>query len=69
MGSRVSVVEKRLDEAHESLLRLDRLGDKALLHTDEIKNINQKVAELSALLGVEERVSGRLQVAQVSLLC
>lgn len=65
MGSRVSVVEKRLDEAQELLIGVDRLRDKTLVHTDDMKTLNRKVAELSALLGVEERVNGLVKVTQV----
>lgn len=65
MGSRVSVVEKRLDETQELLIGVDRLRDKTLVHTDDMKTLNRKVAELSALLGVEERVNGLVKDTQV----
>lgn len=66
MGSRVSVVEKRLDETQESLLKVERLRDKALAHTDQMKKLTQKVTELSALLGVEGRVKGLVEDTQVT---
>lgn len=67
MGSRVSVVEKRLDETSESLRTVDRVKDKLLQHSVDIKALNQKVVDLSDLLGVEDRFRHFVQVTKVSL--
>lgn len=67
MGSRVSVVEKRLDETSESLRTVDRVKDKLLQHSVDMKTLNQKVADLSGLLGVEDRFRDFVQVTKVSL--
>lgn len=67
MGSRVSVVEKRLDETSESLRTVDRVKDKLLQHSVDMKALNQKVADLSGLLGVEDRFRDFVQVTKVSL--
>lgn len=65
MGSRVSVVEKRVDEAHQSLLRIDRLRDKSLVHSDDIKALQRKMDDLSGLMGVEDRMRGLVQASKV----
>lgn len=67
MGSRVSVVEKRLDETREHLLIVDRLRDKTSAHTTQIKNIGETVASLCKLFGVEDRLGRTIQDAQVCL--
>ncbi|CAN0312301.1 unnamed protein product [Ectocarpus sp. 6 AP-2014] len=58
MGSRVSVVEKRLDETTEHLLVVNQLRDKSGSHTAQIKNLNEMVKELCKLLGMEEKFNG-----------
>lgn len=65
MGSRVSVVENRLDETKEHLLVVDRLRDKSGAHTAQIKSLKETVTELCKLIGVEERSKGLVQAAQV----
>lgn len=66
MGSRVSIVEKRLDETRDALVAMELLRAKNTAHSYEIKCLNAKVAELSALVGVEDRVKGFVQVTQVN---
>ncbi|CAM9661521.1 unnamed protein product [Ectocarpus fasciculatus] len=58
MGSRVSVVEKRLDETTRHLLVVNQLRDKSGSHTAQIKNLNEMVKELCKLLGTEEKFNG-----------
>ena len=65
MGSRVSVVEKRLDETNESLRMVDRVRDKLLQNSVDVKALNQKVADLSGLLGVEDRFKDFVDVMKV----
>lgn len=67
MGSRVSVVEKRLDETKEQMLVVDRLRDKSGAHTAQIKSLKETVTELCKLIGVEERSKGLVQAAQVCM--
>lgn len=69
MGSRVSIVEKRLDETHDTLLMVDRLGDKASAHASGIKKLGQKMEKLWPLLGVEERARELVQAMQVKTFC
>lgn len=66
MGSRVSIVEKRLDETHDALVGVERLRAKTTAHSFDIKGLDQKLAQLSALVGVEDRVKGLVKVTQVS---
>lgn len=66
MGSRISVVEKRLDDIYASLFWMDRLKVKAVAHSDGIKMLTQKVAELTPLLGVEDRLRGLMGADWVS---
>lgn len=66
MGSRVSVVEKRLDETNESLRTVDHVKDKLVQHSVDMKALNQKVADLSGLVGVEDRFKDLVQVTKVS---
>ena len=68
MGSRVSVVEKRLDETKEHLLLVGRLSDKSGAHTAQIHHLSETVAELCKLLGVEERLQATVEATQVILL-
>ena len=65
MGSRVSVVEKRLDETAEHLLLVGRLRDKSWAHTAQINDLSKAVTELRNLLGVEERFNGAIEATQV----
>lgn len=66
MGSRISVVEKRLDDIHASLFWMDRLKVKAVAHSDGIKMLTQKVTELTPLLGMEDRLRGLVGADWVS---
>ena len=68
MGSRISVIEKRLDETHASLWKVDRLEDKSLVQSEEIEVLTRKVADLTTLLGVEDRFRGLISVNFVSAL-
>lgn len=65
MGSRVSVVERRLDETRSALDGVEHLRAKATAQTLEIKELYRKIAELSALVGVEDRVKGLVEDSQV----
>lgn len=65
MGSRVSVVEKRLDETTEHLLVVNQLRDKSGSHTAQIKNLNEMVKELCKLLGMEEKFNGIVHATKV----
>lgn len=67
MGSRVSVVEKRLDETKEHLLLVNRLSDKSGAHTAQIHKLSETVTELCKLLGVEERFRATVQATQVCM--
>ncbi|CAM9382131.1 unnamed protein product [Hapterophycus canaliculatus] len=67
MGSRVSVVEKRLDETREHLLVVDRLKDKSGAHTTKIQNLGETVTALCKLFGVEDRLERTVQDSQVCL--
>ncbi|CAM9424792.1 unnamed protein product, partial [Scytosiphon promiscuus] len=67
MGSRVSVVEKRLDETREHMLVVDRLKDKSSAHTAQIKNLGETVTSLCKLFGVEERLRRTMQDSQTKL--
>lgn len=69
MGSRVSVIEKRLDETSESLRTVDHVKDKLLQHSVDVKALNQKVVDLSGLVGVEDRFKDLVQVSKVSTVC
>lgn len=65
MGSRVSVVEKRLDETTEHLLVVNQLRDKSGSHSAQIKNLNEMVKELCKLLGMEEKFNGIVHATKV----
>lgn len=65
MGSRVSILEKRLDETREALVGIERLRAKNTAHAYELKCLHSKVDQLSALTGVEDRVTGLVKVTQV----
>lgn len=65
MGSRVSVLEKRLDETKEALAGIERLRAKSTAHAYEMKCLSAKVSELSPLAGVEERIKRLVEVTQV----
>ncbi|CAM9905079.1 unnamed protein product, partial [Sphacelaria rigidula] len=64
MGSRVSVLEKRLDETKEALAGIERLRAKSTAHAYEMKCLSAKVSELSPLAGVEERIKRLVEVTQ-----
>lgn len=67
MGSRVSVIEKRLDETREHLLIVDRLEEKSGTHTTQIKNLGETVTALCKLFGVEDRLERIVQDSRVCL--
>lgn len=67
MGSRVSVIEKRLDETKEHLMLVGRLSDRSGAHTAQIHNLSETVTKLCKLLGVEERFQATMQTTQVFL--
>eukprot|EP00752_Nemacystus_decipiens_P012539 g11107.t1 len=67
MGSRVSVVEKRLDETKERLLLVGRLSDKSGTHTAQIHKLSETVTELCKLLGVEERFQATMHATQAKM--
>lgn len=69
MGSRVSVIEKRMDETKENLMFVGRLSDKSGAHTAQINTLNDTVTELCKLLGVEERFQATVQATRVVLKC
>ena len=68
MGSRVSVIEKRLDETKEALAGVERLRAKNTAHVYEMKCLSAKVSELSPLVGVEERIKRLVETTQVGCL-
>lgn len=65
MGSRVSVIEKRLDETKEALAGVERLRAKSTAHAYEMKCLSSKVSELYPLVGIEERIKRLVETTQV----
>lgn len=65
LGSRLSIVEKHLDDTHNVLAGMEHLRSKSTAQGQEIKSLTLKLAELSALVGVEDRLKGLLEIAQV----
>lgn len=69
MGSRVSIVEKRLDEARDALGSLGHLRAKVVAQASDIEDLTRRVAGLTALTGMEDRVKELLRASQVQTGC